>query len=474
MNLTPSTAWGRAIILVGLLLVATTPPEAAAALAADRPALSDLVERVWPSVVTIRTRERSAPPAPAGRPVDPTLDDLLRRHGIPMPGGGHPPLGDAEAPRQNGIASGFLFTADGYLMTNSHVVDNTDELTVTLTDEREFKAQVIGVDRRTDVAVLKIDAGSLTPVKIGDTGRMRVGDWVIAIGSPFGLANSVTAGIVSAKARDTGDFLPLIQTDVAINPGNSGGPLINLDGEVVGINSQIYSRSGGFMGISFAIPIDEAVRVADQLRTQGHVVRGRIGVRIANVEREVAQAIGLPRPAGAMVQSVETDGPADKGGVLGGDIITRVSGRDVARTGDLQRILGGTAPGTEARIEVYRLGRYQELKVAVGEFAAEPQATPVALPPGPVLSLGLQVSDRVVTGSPTSRQSGGVVVDGVDGMAARAGIRGGDILLAVANIALTDARHFQTVVGQIDHAKPTGMLVQRGDVVNFLVVQAWK
>jgi serine protease Do len=214
--------------------------------------------------------------------------------------------------------------------------------------------------------------------------------------------------------------------------------------------------------------------VADQLRTQGHVVRGRIGVRIANVEREVAQAIGLPRPAGAMVQSVETDGPADKGGVLGGDIITRVSGRDVARTGDLQRILGGTAPGTEARIEVYRLGRYQELKVAVGEFAAEPQATPVALPPGPVLSLGLQVSDRVVTGSPTSRQSGGVVVDGVDGMAARAGIRGGDILLAVANIALTDARHFQTVVGQIDHAKPTGMLVQRGDVVNFLVVQAWK
>jgi serine protease Do len=251
--------------------------------------------------------------------------------------------------------------------------------------------------------------------------------------------------------------------------------LINLDGEVVGINSQIYSRSGGFMGISFAIPIDEAVRVADQLRTTGHVVRGRIGVRIANVDREVSQAIGLPRPVGAMVQSVEAGGPAEKGGVLGGDIITRVGGRDIVRTGDLQRILGGTAPGTEARIEVYRLGRYEELKVAVGEFAVDPQATPVAPPPGPVLSLGLQVSDRVVAGPPTSgRPGGGVMVDGAEGMAARAGIRGGDILLAVANIALTDARHFETVVGQIDHSKPTGMLVQRGDVVNFLVVQAWK
>jgi serine protease Do len=306
-----------------------------------------------------------------------------------------------------------------------------------------------------------------------------VGDWVIAIGSPFGLANSVTAGIVSAKERDTGDFLPLIQTDVAINPGNSGGPLINLDGEVVGINSQIYSRSGGFMGISFAIPIDEAIRVADQLRTSGQVVRGRIGVRITNIDREVALAIGLTQATGAMVQAVEAGGPADRGGVLSGDIITKVDARLITRSGDLQRVVGAMAPGRDARLEIYRSGRFRELQVAIAEFAADTAAPstrrgPLMSVPTPRLALGLKVSDLSAEELAQSRLASGVKVDSSAGMAARAGVREGDILIALANVPLINGRQFDEVVAQLDKARPASLLVRRGGVVNFLVVQPWQ
>jgi serine protease Do len=234
-------------------------------------------------------------------------------------------------------------------MTNAHVVEGAEEVIVTLTDKREFKAKTIGSDKRTDVALVKIEATGLPFVRTGDIGRLKVGEWVIAIGSPFGLENTVTAGIVSAKSRDTGEFLPLIQTDVAINPGNSGGPLINMRGEVVGINSQIYSRSGGYMGISFAIPIDEASRVVEQLRVSGRVTRGRIGVVIDQVTKEVAESIGLGKPMGALVRRVEAGGPAEKAGVEAGDIITKVEGRTVDRSGDLPRIVGGMKPGSKAR-----------------------------------------------------------------------------------------------------------------------------
>jgi len=271
--------------------------------------------------------------------------EFFRRFGIPLPGQPQnprraPQQPDGE-PQQRGVGSGFILNADGYVMTNAHVVEGADEVFVTLTDKREFKAKIIGSDKRTDVALVKIDASGLPSVRIGDVGRLKVGEWVIAIGSPFGLENTVTAGIVSAKARDTGDFLPFIQTDVAINPGNSGGPLINMRGEVVGINSQIYSRSGGFMGISFAIPIDEASRVSDQLRSSGRVIRGRIGVQIDQVTKEVAESIGLGKSSGALVRSVESGGPADKAGVEAGDIITKFDGRAIDKAGDLPRIVGG-------------------------------------------------------------------------------------------------------------------------------------
>ena len=256
-------------------------------------------------------------------------------------------------------------------MTNAHVVDGADEVLVTLTDKREFKARIVGADRRTDIAVVKIEATGLPFVKIGDSDRLKVGEWVMAIGSPFGLENTVTAGIVSAKQRDTGDYLPFIQTDVAINPGNSGGPLLNLRGEVVGINSQIFSRSGGYMGIAFAIPIDEAMRVSEQLRTSGRVIRGRIGVQIAPVTKEVAESIGLGKPAGALVQNVEAGGPADKAGIEAGDIITKVDGKVVEKSGDLPRLIGGTKPGTKTTLQVFRRGSTKDITVTVAEFEAD-------------------------------------------------------------------------------------------------------
>ena len=306
----PVPEWARRLSLTlgGLVLAAAAlwPQAGSAQTAAATPTVqlpdfTELAARVSPAVVNIRTTERRGSSA-SPHEMDPNMEEFLRRFGIPMPNRPDPrrgPRGDDDEPRQRGVGSGFIVSADGFIMTNAHVVDDADEVIVTLTDRRELKARIIGADRRTDVAVVKVDATGLPFVKIGDVNQLKVGEWVMAIGSPFGLDNTVTAGIVSAKQRDTGDYLPFIQTDVAINPGNSGGPLLNLRGEVVGINSQIFSRSGGFMGISFAIPIDEAQRVAEQLRTSGRVIRGRIGVTIAPVNKEVAEAIGLGAPRGA-------------------------------------------------------------------------------------------------------------------------------------------------------------------------------
>ena len=333
MQTTVTSAARRSFVvaLAGLVVAAGTfvsTPARAQAL----PEFADLAERVGPAVVNIRTTERRTARGSGMPEMDEDMLEFFRRFGLPIPNQPSPrgqrPQPDAE-PQQRGVGSGFILSADGYVMTNAHVIDGADEVFVTLTDKREFKARVVGADRRSDVALVKIEASGLPPVRIGDVNRLRVGEWVIAIGSPFGLENTVTAGIVSAKARDTGEFLPLIQTDVAINPGNSGGPLINMRGEVVGINSQIYSRSGGYMGISFAIPIDEATRVAEQLKTTGRVSRGRIGVSIDQVTKDVAESIGLGKPTGALVRSVEAGGPAEKAGIEAGDIITR--GREVGR-----------------------------------------------------------------------------------------------------------------------------------------------
>ena len=299
--------------LVAIPLPAQAQP---APLIRGLPDFTDLVETVGPSVVNIRTLERSSGESGSGT-ADEQMLEFFKRFGIPVPPGVSPRTprqerGPSEEAQPRGVGSGFILSADGLIMTNAHVVDGADELLVTLPDKREFKARLIGADKRTDVAVVKIEASGLSAVRIGDVNRLKVGEWVMAIGSPFGLENTVTAGIVSAKKRDTGDFLPFIQTDVAINPGNSGGPLINMRGEVVGINSQIYSRSGGFQGISFAIPIDEAVRVSDQLRSTGRVTRGRIGVQIDQVSKEVAESLGLGQPKGALVRGVEPNSPAAK------------------------------------------------------------------------------------------------------------------------------------------------------------------
>ena len=447
------------------------------------PDFTEIAERVSPSVVNIRTTERRSSAAAGGQEMDPGFEEFFRRFGIPLPNrptprGGTPnaPRGDEE-PQQRGVGSGFILSADGLVMTNAHVVQDADEVIVTLTDKREFKARIIGADRRSDVAVVKIEATGLPFVKIGDVNRLKVGEWVMAIGSPFGLENTVTAGIVSAKQRDTGDLVPLIQTDVAINPGNSGGPLLNLRGEVVGINSQIYSRSGGFMGISFSIPIDEAQRVAEQLRTNGRVIRGRIGVTIAPVTKEVAESIGLGKPAGALVNAVEKDGPADKAGIEAGDIIVKVDGKSVEKQGDLPRMVGAIKPGTKATLQVFRRGNARDIAVTVAEFEADRPVRRASAEPGgapaPVAKsvLGMSVADLSDAQKKELRVRGGVRVEAVDGVAARAGLREGDVVLSIDNTEITDSKQFATVAGKVEKARAVSLLVRRGEWTNYFVLR---
>ncbi len=482
-----SQIFGRMALSLALLMGAALPlaPQTAQAQTVALPDFTELVERVGPSVVNIRTTERrNGPAASGGGEVDPSIEEFFRRFGIPLPnrpGPGRPdprnPRGGDDEPQQRGVGSGFVLSADGFIMTNAHVVEGAEEVIVTLTDRRELKARIIGTDRRTDVAVVKVDATGLPFVKIGDVNRLKVGEWVMAIGSPFGLENTVTAGIVSAKQRDTGDYLPFIQTDVAINPGNSGGPLINLRGEVVGINSQIYSRSGGFMGISFAIPIDEAMRVSDQLRTVGRVIRGRIGVQIGAVTKEVAESIGLGAPRGALVTGVEKDQPAEKAGIEAGDIILRVDGKPVEKAGDLPRIVGSLKPGARAPVQVFRRGATRDLTVAVAEFEADRPARRAAAEPGSApqasakTALGITVSDLSDAQKRELRVKGGVRVDAVEGPGARAGLREGDVILSVDNAEVADGRQFAAAIAKADKNKPISVLVRRGDTVNFVVIR---
>ena len=440
------------------------------------PDFTVLVDEVGPSVVNIRTVERVQRQPDAGGP-DEDMREFFRRFGIPLPPGAVPrgpqrpgPGGPQE--RQRGVGSGFVYSADGYIMTNAHVVDGADEVIVTLPDKREFKARVVGLDKRTDVALVKIDATGLKPVRIGDVERLRVGEWVMAIGSPFGLDNTVTAGIVSAKQRETGDFLPFIQTDVAINPGNSGGPLINMRGEVVGINSQIYSRSGGFMGISFAIPIDEAVRVAEQLKATGRVTRGRIGVAIEPVDKEVAEALGLPRTGGALVRGVEDGSPAAKAGIEPGDIILRFDGRPIEKSADLPRIVGNTKPGTRATVELWRRGATKTVTVTVGTFeeetAAAPADKPQAAQAGP---LGLTVRELTAAERRELKLGGGVRVEDVAGPSAAAGVRPGDVIVGVGNQAVSGVREFERAIADWPKGRPLGLLIRRGDWAQWVLVR---
>ncbi len=474
---TGSLAFSLALLLA---LAGSLPLHSAQAQTLALPDFTELVERVSPSVVNIRTTEKRAGAVSGGGEIDPNIEEFFRRFGIPMPNRPdrrNNPRGNEEEPQQRGVGSGFILSADGFIMTNAHVVDGADEVIVTLTDRRELRARIIGADKRTDVAVVKVEASGLPFVKIGDVNRLKVGEWVMAIGSPFGLENTVTAGIVSAKQRDTGDYLPFIQTDVAINPGNSGGPLLNLRGEVVGINSQIYSRSGGFMGISFAIPIDEATRDSDQLRATGRVVRGRIGVQIGPVSKVVAESIGLGAPRGALVTGVEKDQPAEKAGVEAGDIITKVDGKAVEKSGDLPRIVGGLKPGARATLQVFRRGSARDLTVTIAEFEAErptrrAAAEPGSSPPAAAkTALGVTVADLTEAQKRELRLRSGVRVDAVEGPAARAGLREGDIILSMDNAEISDSKQFAAAAAKADKAKPVSVLVRRGDWVNYIVIR---
>ena len=341
------------------------------------PDFADLVEKASPAVVNIRTTEKVAVyQMPSNITPQDQAEFLRRFFGIPLPAQpnpspppkGQPPGGQSQE-QNRGTGSGFIMDSNGYILTNAHVIEGATTIYVTLTDKREFKAKLIGSDPRTDVALVKIEASNLPKLPVGDSSRVRVGEWVLAIGSPFGLDNTVTAGIVSAKGRETNDSItPFIQTDVAINPGNSGGPLINTRGEVIGINSQIYSKSGGYMGISFAIPIDEAIRISEQLKVNGRIVRGRIGVTITELTKELAESINFVGRRGVLIRAVEQGAPAALAGLEVGDVITKINEKEIERGVDLTRAISEIRPGTRARLQVWRKGSNREVNVMVVEI----------------------------------------------------------------------------------------------------------
>jgi serine protease Do len=474
-------------MLKNLLAILLLAPMLAFAQARELPDFTQLVEQQGQTVVNISTSQ--ARPQQGAAPRVPQLDEndpfyeFFRRFIPREPGQGQAPA-PGQAPRQfesRSLGSGFLITADGYILTNAHVVDNADEITVKLTDKREFKARVIGADRRTDVALIKIDATGLPTVRLGDPNRLKVGEWVLAIGSPFGFDNTVTAGIVSAKGRNlpSENLVPFIQTDVAINPGNSGGPLFNMRGEVVGINSQIYSRTGGFMGLSFAIPIDVAMDVQGQLRASGRVSRGRIGVVIQEVSKELAESFGLRSAAGALVNSVEKGGPADKAGVESGDIILKFDGRPVENSSDLPRLVGNTKPGSRSTLEVWRKGNTRSLQVTVAEIpedrlAARDNSRGQRAPEKAANRLGFVAADLTAAQKRDLKLQGGVMVEEVR-QNSRAEVRAGDVITAVTSRGQTtefaDAEQFNKYLAQLERTATFTLHVRRGESNLFVVVK---
>lgn len=488
----PADRARRALIalMLGVVLVAGgIHTQSVQAQGVNLPDFTTIVEKAEPAVVNIRTTAKVSARGQAPGGQDPY--EMFRHFFGPdfqPPGGGkggppqQGPRGKRAEPEERtvprGVGSGFFISEDGYVLTNHHVVADATDIFLTLTDGREFKAKLIGSDERTDVALLKIDAKGMSILPIGDAKLLKKGQWVLAIGSPFGLDSTVTSGIVSALGRDTGDYLPFIQTDVAVNPGNSGGPLLNMKGEVVGINAQIVSRSGGSMGISLAIPINEAMTVVEQLRTSGKVVRGRIGVQIGEVSKDVSQAIGLAKPEGALVSGVEQDAPADKAGILPGDVITSFNGKPIGKFSDLPRLVGEVKPGTSAPIEVWRKGKTVKLKVTVGEMKADPKAVAkaeTAKPAEPattVLGMGVVAVEADVQAK--LRIKGGVQVSSVEAPASTAGIAEGDIILTANDTDITSPEQFAKVIAGLDKTRPVGLMVRRGEQTQWVAVKPTK
>ncbi len=430
--------------------------------AVTMPDFSALVERYGPAVVNVEVVER---PQAAGRggpdDADDPLNDFFRRFGIPNQGQGQP----RNAPPAHGTGSGFIVSPDGYILTNAHVVSSAQTVTVRLTDRREFQAKVVGQDERTDVAVIKIDATSLPVVKIGDPRLLKPGQWVVAIGSPFNFDNTATAGIVSATARalPNDNYVPFIQTDVAVNPGNSGGPLFNTRGEVVGINSQIFSQTGSYMGLSFAIPIDIAVNVENQIIKTGHVMRGRIGVSIVDVNAAFAESFGLGRPRGALVQIVEPGGPAEKAGIKPGDIILAVNGQNIEHYGELSLLISNMHPGTDVHISIWRERKAQDVNVKVAlvsdetaDAAAKPAKGPSS---GQAERLGLKLRVLSAEEKQQAQTTGSLIVESVSGPAAAGDVQPGDIVLGINGKAVHTT---QELVAEAKTAgKTIALLVQR-------------
>ncbi len=439
---------------IGAAGVSQFPVQAAAPAAAVQtlPDFAAIAEANKAAVVNITSSKM----AKAGDAMPGVPPELLRRFGIPMP----------DAPRERpmqGMGSGFIVDASGVILTNAHVVEGADEVHVRLTDRREFKGKVLGADKATDIAVVKIEASGLPVVKLGDPSKVRVGEWVAAIGSPFGFENTVTQGIVSATSRSLpdGSYVPFIQTDAAVNPGNSGGPLFNLKGEVIGINSQIYSRTGGYQGLAFAIPIDVATNVQQQLVAHGKVERGRIGVTIQEVSQPLAQSFGLDRPRGALVASVEDGSPADKAGLKAGDVLLTVEGKTIERSAEVPLVVAAVKPGSKVTFDVWRDGKKQTLAVTVGAMPAEQVAGADQDQAGSAETgrLGLAV-----------RQSEeGLVVENASGPSARAGIRAGDVVTAVNGRAVKSVSELRAAAAKAKGA--VALLVRRGDASLFVPVE---
>lgn len=478
-----SAAGALAVLLCALLMLVA--PSSLAAEAADRLGLPDftrLVASRGAAVVNISATQ--APAQPQKQPFRlPELDESdpmfeFFRKFIPR----MPEYPGAE-PDDKSLGSGFIISADGYILTNAHVVEAAESIVVRLADKREFDATVIGADARSDVALIRIEAKELPHVVLGDPEALAVGEWVLAIGSPFGFEQSVTAGIVSAKGRSLPDenFVPFIQTDVAINPGNSGGPLFNLRGEVVGINSQIYNRTGGFMGLSFAIPIDVAMDVQQQLREKGRVERGRIGVSIQEITRDLADSFGLPRPAGALVSSVEAGGPAALGGILQGDVIVRFNGRSVESSADLPRIVAAARPGSKVDVDIFRDGAPRSLSLTLGEWRdpeEEVETAAVGAAGGATNRLGLELA------APSAQQrreraiAHGLLVQRAEGPAARAEIVPGDLILAIVaegrQLKLDRIDDFERAVAALKPGQQVTLLVGRGEAASYVSLRADK
>lgn len=447
---------------------------AQAATPANLPDFTAIVEKEGRAVVNIST---TATIREQGNPFDGDDEtmEFLRRFGFPVPQGRTQPR---ERQAQS-LGSGFIIDSSGYILTNAHVVAEADEITVKLTDKRTFKAKVIGSDGRTDVALLKIEASHLPKVNIGSVDKLKVGEWVLAIGSPFGLESTVTAGIVSAKGRNLPDenFVPFIQTDAAVNPGNSGGPLFNLAGEVVGINSQIFSRSGGYMGLSFAIPIDVAMKVADELKATGKVRRARMGVTIQEVSEELAKSFGLAKAGGALLNQVEKDGPADKAGFKPGDIVTHFNGQEVTSSGDLPRLVSAQQPGTQAKVTVWRNKAKKELTVVLGEMDQADPASAKREYRGK--QRGEDNSRFGLTVEPIDarqlRQLGikfGIGVVGASGPAASAGLMRGDVIVGIGGEELENLGQLNQALAGLKPNETLALRVLRNGQSQFLLIKA--